>query len=171
MQKNGIICFFYLDAIVFAFKKHQRNKVEMTVASLSKALTVERKEELKWFLGLHMIRDCSKRALWLLQKTYIMKICNDLAPSTNPGQLPSTPIEILELLAIPNNEDITDTSRTLYQRKVGLLFFAVIATRLDIAFAISRFSRFNQRPGKQHHKAADRLFPYLFQTQDYYIRY
>ncbi len=63
MQKNGIIYFFYLDNIVFAFKKEQRNEVERSVASLSKALTIERKRELKWFLRLHVIRDRSERAL------------------------------------------------------------------------------------------------------------
>ena len=171
VQKNGIICFFYMDDIVFAFKKDQRDKVERTVAWLSKALTIERKEELKWFLGLHVIRDRSERALWLLQKAYIMKICNDFAPSTSTSRLPSTPMEILELLAVPDNEDITDASRTLYQQKVGSLLFAAIATRPDIAFAVSRLSRFNQRPGKRHHEAADRVFHYLFQTQDYCICY
>ncbi len=97
-----------------------------------------------------------------------MKICNNLAPITSTNRLPSTPMEILELIAVPDNEDITDVSQSLYQRKVGSLFFAVIATRPDIAFAVSWLLRFNQRPGKRHHKAADRVFHYLFQTQDYF---
>ncbi len=171
VQKNGIICFFYLDDIVFVFKKDQRNEVERTVASLSKALTIERKGELKWFLRLHVIRDRSDRGLWLSQKAYIMKIYNDLAPSTSMSRLPSTQMEILELLVVPDNEDITDASQTLYQQKVGSLFFAVIATWPDIAFAVLRFSRFNQRVRKRHNEAADRVFHYLFQTQDYSICY
>ncbi len=146
VQKIGIICFFYMDDIVFAFKKDQPDEVEGIVAWLSKALTIERKKELKWFLGLHMIRDRSERALWLLQKAYIMNICNDFAPSTSTSRLPSTPMEILELLAVPDNEDITDVSRTLYEQKVGLLLFAAIGTQPDIAFAVSRLSRLDQRP-------------------------
>ncbi len=47
VQKNGIIFFFHLDDIVFALKKDQRDKVKRTVASLLKALTIERKRELK----------------------------------------------------------------------------------------------------------------------------
>ncbi len=43
LQKNGIFCFFHMGDIVFAFKKDQRNEVQRTVASLSKALTIERK--------------------------------------------------------------------------------------------------------------------------------
>ncbi len=126
VQKNGIIRYFYLDDIVFAFKKDQRNEIERTVASLSKALTIERKGGLKWFLGLHMIRDRSKRALWLMQKAYIMKIYNNLAPSINTSRLPSTSIEILEHLAVPDNEDNTDLSQTLYQRKVKSLFLQLL---------------------------------------------
>ncbi len=148
VQKNGIIFFFYMDDIVFAFKKDQCDEVEKTVASLLKALTIERKGELKWFLGLHVIHDRSERALWLSQKAYIMKICNELAPSTSTSQLPSTSMEILELIAVPDNEHITDTSQTLYYRKVRSLFFAAIPTRPDIAFAVSRLLRFNQRPRK-----------------------
>ncbi len=171
MQQNGIIFFFYMDNIVFAFKKDQRDEVERIIASLSKALTIERKRELKWFLGLHVIRDRSKKALWLSQKAYIMKICNDFATNTSTRRLPSMSIEMFELLAVPDNKDITDASRTLYQRKVGSLLFAAIASPPDIAFAVSRLLRFNQSPGKRHHEAADRVFQYLFQTQDYCIRY
>ncbi len=100
-----------------------------------------------------------------------MNIRNDLAPSTSTSRLLSTPMEILELLAVPDNGDITDASQTLYQQKVGSLLFASIATRPDIAFAVSWLSRFNQWPGMRHHEAADRVFHYLFQTQDYCIRY
>ncbi len=122
VQKSVIICFFYWNDIVFAFKKDKRDEVEKTVASLSKTLTIERKRELKWFLGLHMIRDRSKRALWFSQKAYIMKIYNDPAPTISTSRLPSTPMEILELLAVPDNKDITDAWRTLYQQKIWSFF-------------------------------------------------
>ncbi len=55
-------------------------------------------------------------------------------------------MEILELLAVSDNEDITDLSQTLYQQKVGSLLFAAIAIRPNLAFAVLRLSRFNQRP-------------------------
>ncbi len=100
-----------------------------------------------------------------------MKIYDDLAPSTNTSRYPSTPVEIFDLLDVPDNEDITDASQTLYQRKVRSLLFAAVATRPDIAFAVPRLLRFNQRPRKRHHKAADRVFHYLFQKKDYCIRY
>ena len=46
-----------------------------------------------------MICACSEWALWLSQKVYNMKICNDLAPSLSTSQLPFISMEILKLLA------------------------------------------------------------------------
>lgn len=47
VQKNGIICFFYVTNIIFAFKKKQYDKIEKTDILLSKALTIKRTKELK----------------------------------------------------------------------------------------------------------------------------
>ena len=47
VQKNGIICFFYVDDIVFAYRKKQSKEVKRTIASLSEALTLEDKSKLK----------------------------------------------------------------------------------------------------------------------------
>ncbi len=47
LENNGIICYFHLDNIVFAFKKDQCDKVKKTVPPLSKALTIEKKRVLK----------------------------------------------------------------------------------------------------------------------------
>ena len=174
VQKNGIICFFYVNDIVFAYQKEQRNEVKRTIAQLSESFTLEDKGELKWFLGLNVIRNRATQTMWLSQKAYISKICADLAPVPSEGRLPATPMEPAELLPLSadsNEEQPTEASRTLYQRKIGSFLYAGIATRPDIAFAVSRLSRFNQQPGKRHHEAADRVFHYLACTQDYCIRY
>jgi hypothetical protein len=33
--------------------------------------------ELKWFLGMHVMRDRTKRQLWLSQLSYIEKVANE----------------------------------------------------------------------------------------------
>lgn len=101
VQRDGIICFFYVDDIVFAFKKEQSDKVKKIVASLSQTLTIEVIGELKWFLGLDIIRNRSKRTVWLSQKAYILKIYNEL---------PTTPMEVTELVPAHEDEEITDSS-------------------------------------------------------------
>lgn len=80
-------------------------------------------------------------------------------------------MNIAELLPLSEDEEVSNKSRTLYQQKVGSFLFAAIATRPDIAFAVSKLSQFNQQPGRKHHKAADWVFHYLFWTQDYCICY
>ena len=47
MQKNGVIYFFYIDHIVFAFKKEKSDKVKKVVDLLSKKLTIEVVSKLK----------------------------------------------------------------------------------------------------------------------------
>ena len=146
--RNGIIAFFYLDDIVFAYKKNPRkDEVDRVVDSLQRTLTIKKVGELKWFLGLHVVCNQTKQTIWLSQKAYIAKICNELAPMPT-GQPPTTPMDTTELPPLSDKEEVSDTSRTLYQQKVGSLLFAAIATRPDIAFAVSRLSRFNQRPRK-----------------------
>ena len=117
-----------------------------------------------------MICNRTKQTIWPLQKAYIMKIYNNFI-QINPLRFLTTPIEFSELLSIDKDKIVSDFFKTLYEQKVGLLLFAAISTRPNIAFAILRLSKFNQRPGYKHHKVANRVFHYLFSTQDYCIRY
>lgn len=96
-----------------------------------------------------------------------MKICNKLTLTPICWPL-TTPINIAKLLSLLDEKEVSDTSRILYQKKVSSLSFVATDTRPDIAFAVFRLSRFNQQPGKTHHKEVDQVFNYLFWTQDYY---
>jgi hypothetical protein len=42
-----------------------------------------------------------------------------------------------------------------YQQKIGLLLFAAVTTRLDVAFAMSWLAQFLTNPGQQHYDAVD----------------
>jgi len=53
----------------------------------------------------------------------------------------------------------------IFQRKTGSLLYAVITTRPDIAFTVSRLARFNQNPSEVHHNAVDRVIQYLYHTR------
>jgi hypothetical protein len=128
--------------------------------------------ELKWFLGIHVLRDRSQRLLWLSQEAYIEKIANQYKIDLT-GRLPDTPMAESELLptahrSIRPTRPSPDTdllvrpislpaSTMLYQRKMGSVLYAATTTRPDIAFAVSRLVRFNQNPSQEHHRAADRV--------------
>ena len=63
VQRNGIICFFYVDDIVFAYRKEQGEEVKRTIAQLSESLTLEDKGKLKWFLDLNVIQNRATRTM------------------------------------------------------------------------------------------------------------
>ena len=70
-----------------------------------------------------------------------------------------------ELLPLPIDNEVIEADKTLYQRKIGSILYAAISTRPDIAFTAVRLSRYNCRPGRTHHEAADRVIKYLFRTR------
>ena len=62
-SKNKIISFFYVDDIVFVYKKDQANKVKYIRELLQQKLIIKEVGKLKWFLGLHVIQNHSKRTI------------------------------------------------------------------------------------------------------------
>ena len=53
-----------------------------------------------------------------------------------------------------------------YQEAVGSLMYAVVATRPDIAYAVSYLARFMSNPGRAHWEAVKRVIRYLKGTKD-----
>ena len=50
---------------------------------------------------------------------------------------------------------------TQYQQLVGTLLYTSIGTRPDIAFTVTRLSRYNANPTDEHHKYAQYILKYL----------
>ena len=58
-----------------------------------------------------------------------------------------------------------------YAQIIGSLIYLMNNTMPDIAFAVSRLSRFTHNPSKDHWTAVDRLAKYLRGTIDYELEY
>ena len=155
LTHNGIIVFFYVDDIVFAYNKRQETVTKGLIDQLLRRYKLTGGQELQWFLGIEVIRDRKNRRIWLSQSSYIDKIVN-LADSNQPDQTPMSHDELL-----PYEHRAPPHIINRYQKKVGSLLYAAVTTRVDIAFATSRLARFLTNPGPQHHAAADRVLLYL----------
>lgn len=155
-KKNGILIFFYVDDIVFACRKNQVDEVRELAEALRKRYKLTGGDSLQWFLGMEVIRDRQRRLIWLSQASYIDKIAN-LAETERCT--PLTPMTKEELL--PSIKSAAPPRLHAYQRKIGSLLYAAVITRPDIAFAVSRLSRFLANPDEKHHAAADRVLHYL----------
>jgi Reverse transcriptase (RNA-dependent DNA polymerase) len=170
MMKGGVIVFFYVDDIVFAYRKKHEKAAEQAKKELEKSFELTDSGDLKWFLGIHVVRDRANRSIWLSQAAYIDKITSQFRIDIS-GKLPETPMLEEELKPSPQKHRAGTESRDRYQRKVGSILFAAISTRPDIAFAASRLARYNQNPDDLHQEAADRVLKYLYATRNLCIRY
>ena len=51
-----------------------------------------------------------------------------------------------------------------YRQLIGSLMYLMVATRPDLAFSLSKLSKFNNSPGRAHWEAACKVLGYLRQT-------
>ena len=75
------------------------------------------------------------------------------------AQSPSTTTEFAQMRDVP------------YHEAVGLLMYAALGTRPDIAFAVQTVSRFSTKPGPTHWEAVKRIFRYLKGTTELWLTY
>lgn len=97
MLKGGVVVFFYVDDIVFCHRKEDKEKAQEVIQELKREYQMSILGELKWFLGIHVLRARSQRLLWLTQEAYIEKIAKQYGIDLD-GRLPDTPMAESELL-------------------------------------------------------------------------
>jgi hypothetical protein len=62
-------------------------------------------------------------------------------------------------------------SQLEYSRIIGSLMYVMNCTRPDIAYSVSKLSRFTSNPGENHWKAIIRVLGYLKYTQNYGLHF
>ena len=87
---------------------------------------------------------------------------------TKPARYRVTPMVTGEIH--PYDGEASYSSTNSYQRKVGTVLYAVVITRPDIAFIVSRLTRFNLSPGLDYYAAIDRVIEYLLATATYALK-
>eukprot|EP00253_Pinus_taeda_P031844 PITA_31844 len=68
-------------------------------------------------------------------------------------------------------EEEEEMSCVPYASAVGSLMYAMVCTRLNIAYAVGVLSRFMSKLGKEHWTSVKRVFRYLHGTSDYGLCY
>ena len=110
-MKDSMVIFFYMDDLVIAYRKQNQLKVDLAVEELKKHYTLQGGDELQWFLRVEVIRDRSKKLIWLSQSDYISKLAN-LVDKTDT-RYPSTPMTDREWL--PFDGRASEASINCYQ--------------------------------------------------------
>ena len=114
------------------------------------------------YLGLKVERNRDNRTIKLSQSTYIEKVLEKFHMQN--AKTTTTPMKEGSLFR--NESQASESDIKHYQAIVGSIMFAVIETRLDIAYATSVVSRHAKNPGKSHMEAANQILRYLSATRD-----
>jgi hypothetical protein len=93
----------------------------------------------------------------LNQTTYVEKILRRFSmENSNTKRVP-----LGASVQITKDEDGEDADEMLYRQKIGALAWITLGTRPDCAFALSKLSRYLNKPKKSHMLAADNVLRYL----------
>ncbi|THH06844.1 hypothetical protein EW145_g3797 [Phellinidium pouzarii] len=176
-----------------AFFRHDAEKLivivihvdDCTIAATTTAQINEFKSALKkhvditdlgpahWLLGLEIKCNCNAKTIALSQTAYINSILCRF--NLQDLKLVSTPMEVNMQLhssqAPQTTEETAEMCNVPYHEAVGSLMYAGLATRLDIAFAITLLSRFSSNPGPAHWNTVKRIFWYLNGTKSLWLTY
>ena len=116
----------------------------------------------KLFLGIHIERRKDK--VIIHQRNYIKRLLERFNAPRNPVATPLDPKQ--PLVEAPETELLNEKDALEYRAAVGGLMYLMICTRPDLAYTLSRLSKFSSRPGTKHAVAIKRVFRYLVGTQD-----
>lgn len=120
------------------------------------------------FLGLRVTRDRAKRLLDVDQEEYIQAVLDRFHMShCKPA---ATPLPAGAVLANADST-VTDAFRRQYQSIIGSILYAMLGTRPDIAFAVTRLSKYNANPSQKHWELAKYVLRYLQGTKHFRLRY
>ncbi|KJZ68268.1 hypothetical protein HIM_12339 [Hirsutella minnesotensis 3608] len=167
--REGVIVFFFVDDIVMMYHKDFTKQWKVVHEALMKEFNIKYLGELRWFLGIEVIRDRPNKLLWLSQESYISKIANKFHIPDRDERLPMTPITNTELTQYTGTASKSDTLR--YLSLVGSILYPAITTRPDVAFAAARLAQFSRNPGPKHIREAEKCISYLYNTRKRCIRY
>ena len=162
-----IFLMFFSDDIATLFHGDSRSKANTFKKSLLESFDIEDLGELKWFIGVRVIRDRPQGKLWLCQDSYIEKITNRFNLQTLKP--PRTPMVTKPFQT--NSDVATPKDIHLFQQKVGSLLYATTITRPDAARAANKLSEFMKNPSKKHLDAVDRAIQYLHATKHLAIQF
>jgi hypothetical protein len=128
------------------------------------------------YLGIRIIRDRSRRKLWLSQKAFITNLLAswNLTPSNSHTSAVPLRHKLHTLPEAPLNSlpNILDADIKInFQRLVGSLIYLAVCTRPDIAYVAMALGQHNANPTRAHLLAAKGILRYLAGSLEFSLEY
>ena len=157
----------YVDDLIILASLHA--KLEWLKAKLKGEFQMSDLGELKYCLGVAFERNRKARTITMCQRKYIKEVLKRF--NMEDCKPIGTPLDVnvkLMKLSVEEFEAIEGEMEGVpYKAGVGSLMYAMVATRPDLAFAVSMVSQFMSRAGPSHWSAVKRIMRYLQGTLEY----
>lgn len=169
--KDGVLTLLavYVDDILLTGTSQE--EVEATVKALRDKYEITGGGEVKHVLGVRVRHDRARGVLELSQTAYIERILANSGMAQCAGM--DTPMvdRLYKIDRATNKHQDVNTLTQGYASVLGELNYLAVATRPDIAFAVSQLARHLDSPGEKHYTALKRLLRYLQKTKNFCLRY
>ena len=160
---NGyvVLCLYVDDMLIVGSDDEM---IKSTKAMLSTRFDMKDMGLADVILGVKILRTSD--GLVLSQSHYVDKILDKF--SNDDSGVARTPIDVNLHMSKNRGESV---SQLEYSRVIGSLMYLMSCTRPDIAYAVSKLSRYTSNPNGDHWKGIVRVLRYLRYTCDYGLHY
>ncbi len=124
----------------------------------------------KQFLGIQISRDRSIKIIQLSQLDYLKKVLQE-HEMEDSKPLATLMKEGLVLPALDKETPVNPHLAQQYQSAIGSLMYAMVYTRPDLAYAVSKLSQYGSNPKEVHWKVVKRVLQYIKRTLDYSLTF
>jgi hypothetical protein len=161
IKKEGadiLVVVLYVDDLMIA--GNNKKMIDAFKEEISNRFKMKDLGELRWMLGMEIIRNKEERTIEVSQSAYIEQILERFGMSDCKAA--HTPM----VKPLTRGQPRPGPYDFKYAQMVGSMMYAGIITRPDIMFAIQSLARHMQATTKEHHTAAKHLLRYLKGTKD-----
>lgn len=154
----------YVDDLIIATNDYKM--FQQVKATLAEEFQIKDLGLLSYCLGIEY-EQREPGVVALKQRKYIHDMLAKF--SMTEGKTAPTPLEPKLKLSV--DDEAPEVSSTEYRRLIGSLMYVAVGTRPDVAYAVSKLSRFCQNPKTTHWQSAKRVLRYLKGTADHELTF
>ena len=165
-----VIIVMNTDDMLIAYTKNAKSFVDNFEHTLNKSFEATPREEVEYYMGMHIIRDRERKLLGYDARRHVYNFIWHMGRSPDESVGVSTPLDPHETYT---KEDCPPEVNTKLREKVwaahGILIHLSIWARPDLAHAVSVLGRYVHNPSEKLWAAYDRIAKYLIKTRDFRV--
>jgi transposase InsO family protein len=169
---NIVVISAYVDDLIFS--GNNLSTIEAVISNMKRRFSMKDLGMLEWYLGIKFTASNDRRTMSLTQTQYV----DDLVKKFRLEEAAELNVPMSAYAAYLSSQHSPQTAQERqrmtmvpYRELVGSLQYLAVATRPDIAAAVSVLSRFLSNPGESHWRAAKDVLRYVKGTRTMGLQY